>query len=88
MCAAAKFQVVFINWQEQSAFHTMQLNLLLYFHLSISCYLLKPVRKALLSSDSISRQAHFSSVKLSTLTTGNKLHPTPLNAATKIALMA
>lgn len=54
MCAAAKFQVVFINWQEQSAFHTMQLNLLLYFHLSISCYLLKPVQKALLSSDTVS----------------------------------
>lgn len=86
MCAAAKFQVVFTNWQ--SAFHAMQLDLLLYFHLSISYYLLKPVQKELLSSDSISQQAYFPSVKLSTPTTGNKLQPTSLNAATKIALMA
>lgn len=75
MCAVTRSQVVFINWQEESAFHAMQLNPLLYFHLSFSCYLLKHVQRALLTSDTVSQQVHFPTVKLLT-PTGNKLKPT------------
>lgn len=87
MCVVTGSQVVFINWQEESAFHAMQRNPLLHFHLSFSCYLLKHVQRALLTSDVVSQQVHFPTVKLST-PTGNKLQPTPLNAAIKTSLMA
>lgn len=85
MCAVPRSQAVFINWQEESACHAMKLNLLLYFQLSISCYLLKHVQRAFSSSDTVSQQVHFPIVKLST-PTGKKLQPTPLTAAIQIAL--
>lgn len=87
MRAVTASRVVFINREEESAFHAIQLHLLLYLHLSIYCYLLKHVQRALLSSDTVSQQAHLPIIKLSTPTV-NKVQPTPLNVAIEIALMA
>lgn len=74
-------QVVFINWQQESAFRGLQLNLLFFSHLSIYCYLLKHVAsvfKILIASV----QVYLLVIKHSNPTV-NKLGPTYLTAVKK-----